>query len=289
MITKNSYAKINLYLDVLDKRLDGYHNIKSVMQSISLFDTLSLEITDVSGENEIEILCNSSNLKCDNSNLIYKAFIRFFEKTQIKGKKCTFSLEKNIPISAGMAGGSSNAATTLLLLNEACGYPLDKNGLLDLASKIGADVAFCLYGGTCLCEGIGEKITPLNSFKDAYVVCAIDNSNVSTPVAFSMLDEKFGTSCTDSANISNMLRAIKENDLKAISSSLYNKFENVIIPTNKNIELIKETLIKHGAIGALMSGSGPSVFGLFENEEAQKSAYIALKSDNISAFLCKTL
>ena len=94
MITKNSYAKINLYLDVLDKRFDGYHNIKSVMQSISLFDTLSLEITDVSGENEIEILCNCSNLKCDNSNLIYKAFIRFFEKTQIKGKKCTFSLEK---------------------------------------------------------------------------------------------------------------------------------------------------------------------------------------------------
>ena len=289
MIIKNSYAKINLYLDVLDKRADGYHNIKSVMQSVSLFDTLSLEITDIFGENKIEIFCNSSNLNCDNTNLIYKAFIRFFEKTQIKGKKCTFCLEKNIPISAGMAGGSSNAATTLLLLNEACGFPLNENDLLALASKIGADVAFCLKGGTCLCEGIGEKITPLNSFKDAYVVCAIDNSSISTPVAFSMLDEKFGTSCTDSANASDMLTAIKKNDLNGVSSSLYNKFEKVIIPTNKNIETIKEALIKYGALGALMSGSGPSVFGLFENEDDQRSAYFALKSDNISAFLCKTL
>ncbi len=289
MITKKSYAKINLYLDVLEKRADGYHNIKSVMQAVSLFDTLSLEIIDITGENEIEISCSSASLKCDNSNLIYKAYLKFFEKTGIKGKKCVFKLDKSIPISAGMAGGSANASTTLLLLNEACKFPLNDDELLCLASKIGADVAFCLRGGTCLCEGIGEKITSLKPFKDAYVVCAIDNSSISTPVAFSMLDERFGTSCTDSASIENMLNAINKNDLNGVCSALYNKFEEVIIPTNERIELIKDTLIKNGALGALMSGSGPSVFGIFDNENAQKSAYFALKNDNISAFLCKTL
>ncbi len=289
MITKNSYAKINLYLDVLNKRDDGYHNIKSVMQSISLCDSLSLEMFDTMGENDIEIKCSTDGLKCDNSNLIYKAYRAFFDASKITGKKCVFYLEKRIPISAGMAGGSSNAATTLLLLNEACGYPLSKEQIFYIGHKIGADVAFCLEGGTCLCEGIGERITVLPSIKDAFVVCAIDDSSVSTPVAFSMLDEKFGTDCSDSADISKMLFSIKSNDIFGICSSLYNKFEQIIIPQNKRIQEIKDTLIRHGAIGALMSGSGPSVFGIFESERTQKNAYFALKSDNISAFLCKTL
>ena len=289
MITKNSYAKINLYLDVLNKRDDGYHNIKSVMQSISLCDTLSLEIADIDGENEIEIICSIPSLKCDNSNLIYKAFKAFFDTSKISGKKCTFHLKKNIPISAGMAGGSSNASTALLLLNEACNFPLTKEQIFKVGHKIGADVAFCLEGGTCLCEGIGEKITILPKFKNAFIVCAIDESSVSTPVAFSMLDDKFGTNCNDSADITSMLHSIKNNDIFGICSALYNKFEQVIIPQNKRIQEIKNSLIQHGAIGALMSGSGPSVFGIFNNEESQKNAYNALKNDNISAFLCKTL
>lgn len=289
MITKNSYAKINLYLDVLNKRDDGYHNIKSIMQSISLCDTLSLEVTETNGENNIEILCSDLRLKCDSSNLIYKAFVKFFEKTKIKGKKCVFQLIKQIPISAGMAGGSSNAATTLCLLNEALNFPLTDDELLDLASKIGADVAFCLKGGTCLCEGIGEKITPISPLEGVYLVCAIDKSSVSTPVAFSMLDEKYGVNCYDSSNINKIIQAIEASSLHDVCFSLYNKFESVIIPQNENIQLIKDSLIKNGAIGALMSGSGPSVFGIFENEETQRSAYFALKNDDISVFLCKTL
>jgi len=214
MITKNSYAKINLYLDVLNKRDDGYHNIKTVMQSISLCDTVTLEVTDTKGENEIEILCSNANLKCDSSNLIYKAYTRFFEAAQITGKRCVFSLEKQIPISAGMAGGSSNAATALLLLNEALNYPLSNDKLLKIGGKIGADVPFCLIGGICLCEGIGEIITPLKKLPTIYVVCAIDSSSISTPSAFAMLDKKYGTDCKDSASISSLLDCIEKSDIK---------------------------------------------------------------------------
>lgn len=289
MITRSSYAKINLYLDVLNKRDDGYHNIKSVMQSVSLCDTLTIDVFDNNNENEIEIQCQNSTLKCDNTNLIYKACMRFLDATKISGKKIRFTLDKNIPISAGMAGGSSNAATALLLLNEAFNFPLTSDEIFNIGIKIGADVAFCLNGGTCLCEGIGEILTPLKSLKDAYLVCAIDSSSVSTPVAFSMLDEKFGTSCTDSANIVGILEAIKASDICSVCSNLYNKFEFVITEKNKNIQAIKNIMISNGALGALMSGSGPSVFGIFRNENDQKSAYFALKSKNISAFLCKTI
>ena len=289
MIKRNAYAKINLYLDVLNKLENGYHNIKSVMQQISLYDSLSLDVSDTDDGNKITILCENSNIKCDDSNLIYKATVRFLDATGIKNKSCTFNLEKNIPVSAGMAGGSTDAACALLLLNEAFDFPVKNEDLLSLGAKIGADVAFCIHGGTALCYGIGEKITTISNLKDVLLVCAIDSSSVSTPYAFSLLDEKYGTHCTDSGNIQEMIDAITAKNLKKVSSSLYNKFENVIIQNNPNIALIKETLINNGAIGALMSGSGPSVFGIFENEFDQKRAYCALKNANINAFLCKTL
>ena len=202
-LTKNAYGKINLYLDVLNKRPDGYHNVKSVMQSVSLCDKITLEISDTPKDNEISIISSDINLNCDKSNLIYKAWDKFFDATGIHGKKCTFTLEKNIPMAAGMAGGSSDCACALSLLNEAFNYPLNEYELTTLGSKIGADVAFCLKGGTCICEGIGEIITPLPDFKDVLLVSAIDNSSVSTPYAFSLLDEKYGTECNDSGDIGN--------------------------------------------------------------------------------------
>ena len=287
--TKNAYGKINLYLDVLDKRQDGYHNVKSVMQSVSLCDKISLEITDTDGENEIDIISSDIRLKCDKSNLIYKAWNKFFEKTKISGKKCVFTLEKNIPMAAGMAGGSSDCACALSLLNEAFGYPLSYKKLVVLGSKIGADVAFCIKGGTCICEGIGEKITPLKSFKDALLVCAIDDSSVSTPYAFSLLDEKYGIDCKDSNNIENIIDYINNGSIKDVCRGLYNKFESVIIPKIENVQKIKDMMLSNGALGALMSGSGPSVFGIFDNENDSINAYKALKSQKIRAFLCKTL
>lgn len=289
ILTKNAYGKINLYLDVLNKREDGYHNVRSVMQSVSLCDKLTLEITDIQGDNEISIISSDTSLKCDKSNLIFKAWDKFFEVTKIKGKKCAFTLEKNIPMAAGMAGGSSDCACALLLLNEAFGYPFSEGDLIKLGSKIGADVAFCIKGGTCICEGIGEIITPLNCFKDVLLVSAIDESSVSTPYAFSLLDEKYGTDCSDSGDICRVIDGIKSSDTKMVTEGLYNKFENVIIPKIENVQKIKDIMVNNGAIGALMSGSGPSVFGIFDTEKTQKIAFDALKNNGIKAFLCKTV
>ena len=289
ILSKNAYGKINLYLDVLNKREDGYHNVKSVMQSVSLCDKITLEVSDISGESEINILCSDERLKCDKSNLIYKAWFKFIETTKICNKRCVFTLEKNIPMAAGMAGGSSDCASALSLLNEAFGFPLSYEELVLLGSKIGADVAFCIKGGTCICEGIGEKITPIKKLKDALLVCAIDESSVSTPYAFSLLDEKYGIDCTDSGSINGIIEAINNENLSSICKNMYNKFESVIIPQIENVQKIKDLMISSGAIGAIMSGSGPSVFGVFDDEKSQLSAFNVLKSKGINAFLCKTI
>lgn len=289
-----AYGKINLYLDVLNKMENGYHNIESVMQSVSLCDKLTLEISDTEGENIIEISSDTDKIPNDNTNLVYKACSRFIDfvaskNLKIEGKKFTFHIEKKIPISAGMAGGSSDCASALKLMNMAFDSPLNDNELLSLGASIGADVGFCLTGGTAICRGIGDKITKINSFSDVYLVCAIDNSSVSTPVAFKMLDDMYGTNPEPSASIDILVEAIEIKDLNKVSSSLFNKFENVIIPKNDGVKKIKNILLNNGALGALMSGSGPSVFGIFGNENDQINAYKALKEQKISAFLCKTI
>lgn len=284
-----AYGKINLYLDVLDRLENGYHNVESVMQSVSLCDTVALEITDIQGENEIEILTSCGKIPNDKSNIVYKCAKKFLDFTNISGKKCVFSIEKNIPVAAGMAGGSSDGAIAMKLLNEACGNTLSYEELCKLGATVGADIPFCITGGTCVCKGIGDKITKITPFSDVYIVSAIDDSSVSTPVAFSMLDEKYGTSCVSTNDISHIVNAIESSDVKLVSSLLYNKFEDVIIPTNNNIESIKQIMLNNGALGAIMSGSGPSVFGIFLDENSQKKAYDALKNCSINTFLCKTI
>lgn len=286
----SAYGKINLYLDVLNKMENGYHNVESVMQSVSLCDRVTLEISDVeNADNQIEILCSSEKIPNDKSNIVFKCATRFLEYTKTEGKRCIFTIEKNIPVAAGMAGGSADGAAALKLLNEALGKALSQKELCHLGATVGADIPFCIVGGTCVCRGIGEDITPIKPFKDVYLVCAIDSSSVSTPTAFSLLDQAFGTECKSSGNIYKMINAIENNEPLNVASALYNKFESVIIPTNKNVQLIKNVLIESGAIGALMSGSGPSVFGLFLDENSQKNAYCALKNCSINAFLCKTI
>ena len=285
---KKAYGKINLYLDVLNKRPDGYHNIRSVMQSVSLCDVITLK-TAPSSQAEIKIECSDKNIKCDKSNLIYKAAQKFLSKCDAECMNYSFYLEKNIPVSAGMAGGSSDAAAALMLMNEAHGCKMTLNELRHIGSEIGADVPFCLTGGTCICEGIGENLTLLPTFSDFYLVSAIGSSSVSTPVAFSMLDSKFGTECTDSSDISAIVDYINSKDLNGVCSTLYNKFEQVIFDTNPDAKVIKELLIKYGAIGALMSGSGPSVFAFFDTYDKAMDAVCKLKIDKIRANVCKTI
>ena len=285
---KKAYGKINLYLDVLDKRNDGYHNIRSIMQTVSLCDTVTLTIGN-SNKIDIEIFCTDANIKCDKTNLVYKAAALFLENTSHKARKYSFTIEKNIPVSAGMAGGSADAAATLLLLNEAFDFPFTEDELCKMGSKIGADVPFCIKGGTCICEGIGERLSSLPTFSGISIISAIDDSSVSTPRAFSMLDEKYGTNCTDSSDIGKMIDAIVNKDLLGVCSALYNKFEDVIVGEHPGVAQIKKILTSCGAKGVLMSGSGPSVFGIFDSDASVKNALDALLSSNIRVNACKTI
>lgn len=290
--TRTAYAKINLYLDVLGKMENGYHEIESVMQSISLSDEITLTVSDGDG---IEITSNSSDVPTGEKNLVYKAAVKFLDYLKkscaiaAPSKKLSFHIEKNIPIQAGMAGGSSDCACALYLLNEAYGYPLKDNDMLLIGASLGADVGFCLTGGTSICRGIGEKITPISRISDLNLVCAIGDTGVSTPFAFGLIDEKFGTNPEPHGTLCTLTKAIAERDLNALSASLFNRFEAVISPINESVNQIKDLLLKNGALNALMSGSGPSVFGIFDSKEKAKSALLALKEKNFRAFLCKTV
>ena len=281
-------AKVNLYLDVLSKRNDGYHEIKSVMQAVSIYDEINLSVLP-SEQATINLYGNNENIKWDETNLVYKACKLFLDGAKIKGHRLDIQVNKRIPVCAGMAGGSTDAAGTLILLNKAFGMPFSVEKLCSLGSLLGADVPFCIMSGTCLCEGTGDIVNPIPSFCNKYMVCAIDSSSVSTPKAYSLLDDKYGTDCKESMDIRSFISCVKSDDLHGVCASLYNKFESVIIPQNPNIQRIKDILIQNGALGALMSGSGPSVFAIFETEFAQKNAFKALENEKIRAFLCKSL
>lgn len=286
-----AHGKINLYLDVLDRMDNGYHNVESVMQSVSLCDIVTLEIEEIDKGSEciIDISVLDNKLPNDKSNIVYKCAKKLIDYLEIKGKHLLFTIEKHIPIAAGMAGGSSDGAAAMRLLNHAFSKPLSDDEMCRLGAQVGADIPFCLTGGTCICRGIGDDITRIKPLKDVFLVSAIDFSSVSTPVAFSLLDEKYGTSAGASRDINEMVNAVEKRDLHAISSYLFNKFESVIIPTNPNIEKIKAIMLKSGAVGTLMSGSGPSVFGIFMDEISQKKALCELENCSINAFLCKTV
>lgn len=290
--TRTAYAKINLYLDVLGKMENGYHEIESVMQSVSLSDEIALTVGEGDG---IEITSNSPYVPLNEKNLVHRAAVKFLSylkeisDTQIEPKKLSFHIEKNIPIEAGMAGGSTDCAAALYLLNEAFAYPIKDNELLSLGASLGADVAFCLTGDVAVCRGIGEKITPLENKASMNLVCAIGDTGVSTPYAFGLIDEKFGTSPEPHGKINEVVDTLENGDIFALSASLFNRFEAVIEPINDTVSEIKAEMLKNGALGALMSGSGPSVFGIFPDREAAECAASSLKMKGLRAFVCKTV
>ena len=290
--TRKAYAKINLYLDVLGKMENGYHEIESVMQSVSLSDEITLTVGEGDG---IEITSNSPCVPLNEKNLVHRAAVKFLSylkeisDTQIEPKKLSFHIEKNIPVEAGMAGGSTDCAATLYLLNEAFDYPIKDNELLSLGASLGADVAFCLSGGTAVCRGIGEKIAPIECAKEINLVCAIGDKGVSTPYAFGLIDEKFGTTPKPHGKINEVVDALENGNISALSTSLFNRFEAVIEPINDTVSEIKAEMLKNGALGALMSGSGPSVFGIFPDSTVAERAAISLKMKNFRVFVCKTV
>lgn len=281
-------AKINLFLDVTAKRADGYHDIRSIMQTVDLCDTVTVESLDAAtGEAEISLTCSDSALPCDEKNLAHKAATAFFGAVGMESYSCRIHIDKVIPMEAGLAGGSSDAAAVLRLLNELYGSPLSQDELCKAGASVGADVPFCIVGGTCLCEGIGEMLTQLPPMPDSHIVVARGGKGVSTPVAYRMVDERwdnnFSVSGGDFEKISS---ALSVGDLCEIADGMYNIFEDVILPGHPVASRLKEIMVECGAIGAMMSGSGPSVFGLFLNKD---DAEVAVeKAGEISRSFCCT-
>ncbi len=265
-ISLKALAKINLGLDVVRRREDGYHEVRMIMQTIHLYDKLDIEKTTESG---IQITSNLSYVPTNENNLVYKAGKLLMDEFDIK-EGVSVNLQKRIPVAAGMAGGSSDAAAMLYGMNEIFGLGLSRQELMDRGVKIGADVPYCLMRGTALAEGIGEKLTSLPPMVKCPVLIAKPQISVSTKFVYQnlKLDEN-----TIHPDIDQLVEDIKSKDLHAIAGHMGNVLESVTIPEYPIIAQIKEQMLKSGAINSMMSGSGPTVFGLFEDEETARRAY----------------
>lgn len=270
-------AKINLSLDVTGVRENGYHDVRMIMQSIELCDYLDIEVNN---SGRIELTCSNPEIECDKSNLIYKAADKLINKAvdeEIidKNTGVTISLQKNIPIAAGLAGGSTDAAATLVGLNEELGLGYSSSELRGLGVTLGADIPFCIEGGTYLSEGIGEVLSKLKDAPDCFVVLVKPDINVSTKFVYDnlILNEE-----TVHPDVDAMLNAIETGSIKRVADCLDNLLATVTEKEYPIIVDIKNILKENGALNAIMSGSGPTVFGLFDDEEKAKEALSILGS-----------
>lgn len=279
--TIKANAKINLSLDILNKRADGYHEVKMIMQSIDLHDEIAIEINNDQG---ISIKCNNDNVPTDDRNIAYSAAKLLFDRCGIT-KGVVISINKNIPIEAGLAGGSCNAAAVLLALNDMLDLKIDNSELLQIGKQIGADVPFCMVGGTMLSQGIGEILTPLAPLDNAYIVLVKPPFGVSTKWVYSnlKLDEVIKRPDVDA-----IIKALERSDIKFISNNMVNVLETVTENEYPKIEKIKKDMIENGALGSLMSGSGSTVFGLFDSYENAVNAAEKLKENSYQVFIAKT-
>ena len=282
-LTVRAYAKINLYLDVVGKRPNGYHELITLMQSVSLYDTLTVERTRKEGV----ALETGGVLPADDSNLICRAARAYFARSgQPFGVAVT--LDKQIPMQAGMGGGSADAAAMLRALNTLDGERFTTEELCEIGATIGADVPFCVVGGTCLCRGIGERMEAIENTLGGVLVTAIAGEGVSTPAAFGELDRRYNDfkEAHGDAVPTALITALRAGDPVTAATGFYNMFEEVIEPIRPMVGELKAVLRRHGAIAAMMSGSGPSVWGLFPDVATAEAAKQALVAMGARAFVC---
>lgn len=272
-IELKSRAKINLSIDVLGKRQDGYHLVEMIMQTIDLFDIIKIFSLD---QDTIIINSNSEDIPVDSSNIMYKAASLIKQEFNIK-KGIKIYIDKNIPVAAGMAGGSSNAATVLVGLNKLWNLNLSKDKLKEMGLQLGADVPFCIEGEASLAENIGEKLTNIEGLsQDAFILVCKPELFVSTKEVYEAIDSKIIKKRPDNKLL---IRLLKENNIESLSKSMYNVLESVTKEKYPVISEIEKIMINNKALGAMMSGSGPTVFGLYNNEEdAEKCKKILLEN-----------
>ncbi|MBQ8822472.1 MAG: 4-(cytidine 5'-diphospho)-2-C-methyl-D-erythritol kinase [Lachnospiraceae bacterium] len=277
---RKAYAKINLGLDVVRKLENGYHEVRMIMQTVGLFDVLTLEKRSAG----ITVSTDNGELPTDENNLIYKAAKLMFEKHGITDG-VHIHLEKNIPIAAGMAGGSTDAAATFIGINELFELGDSEEDLRELGVKVGADVPYCIMGGTALAEGIGEVLTRLPAPPEAYLVVAKPDINVSTKFVYEHIDSE---GVEHHPDIDGMIEALEQQNLDGIVARLENVLEAVTVKAHPVITEIKKTLNENGAMGSLMSGSGPTVFGVFASEEKAQKALEAVQEKGFAKQLFVT-
>lgn len=270
-----AFAKINLGLDILTKREDGYHQVRMIMQTIQMYDVLEMKRVKKPG---ISLSVNYPYIPSDERNLVYKAAKLLMDEFQVK-EGVDIRLEKFIPVAAGMAGGSSDAAAAMVGINHLFKLELSEKDLMDRAVNIGADVPYCIMRGTALAEGIGEKLTRIAQVPDCYVLIGKPGIGVSTKTAYESLQLDKIQSHPD---IDGMIRDIENGNLLAMTDKMGNVFESGIIGKYPVIGEIKDLMEANGALKAMMSGSGPTVFGIFDDREKMEAAAAVLRQSNLA-------
>lgn len=273
-------AKINLFLEILNLRNDGYHNVNMLMQSVDLCDEL---IISKSFDGKIKVTCDKSLDCSEKDNIVYKLSKKFFEYTGVKNPGIRIDIKKVIPEKAGLAGGSSDGAATLIGLSKMFEASLTTEELYFIAEKVGSDIPFCITGGSALATGIGTKISQIDSKLNFWTVIIKPPVNVSTKEAYESIDK-----CRrhNLKNPTELLNAMKQGDLNAVCQNLFNRFEENT--QEKEIEKIKKLLLDNGSLGACMSGSGPSVYGIFKSFEDANLCKKVMKNYYENVYVCST-
>lgn len=268
-ISVKAPAKINLTLTIGERRCDGYHNVNMIMQAVSLYDIITVSLND---SKKITVSCNVSGVPLDGNNLVYKATETFLSHIGVYNVGVHIDIEKNIPMQAGLAGGSTDCAGTLIALNMLYDNRLTIDKLKEIGGRLGADVPFCFDGGTQLATGIGTTLEKIYDMPQCYILLVKPNIGVNTGEAYKKADAR--TSYPE-GNSEKMINTLKSGDILSVANNLYNDFQDIL--KLSDVERIKDMLISNGAIGACMSGSGPTVYGIFTNEDVLKKAEKAMK------------
>lgn len=277
-----AYAKVNISLDIIEKRKsDGYHLLRMIMQNIDLYDDITID----KQKSGITIKCNKPYVPTDERNLAYKAAQLFKEKFNIE-EGVAINIKKNIPVAAGLAGGSTDGAAVLKAMNEIFNVNASDEELMEIGLKLGADIPYCIKGGTALCEGIGEKVTILKPFKDKILVLVKPPFGVSTKFVYQEFNlEKV----LNHPKTEELIQAMENDDLDYICSNMKNLLENVTLRKHKMIIGIKEEMKSHGAKGAMMSGSGPTVFAIFDDMLKAQRCFEKMRDKYDDVFITRTI
>lgn len=281
MIRQKAYAKVNIGLDVLRRRPDGYHELKMIMQTVDIFDDLTFEREREPG---IRLRIEGADLPADENNLVYRAAALMMEERQIK-EGVAITVTKRIPIAAGMAGGSADAAAAMRGLNALFEMGYATEALRELGVRLGADIPYCITGGTMLSEGIGEVLTPLPAPPECYLVVAKPDMDVSTAFVYQNLR---ADSLPFHPDIDGMVKALAAGDLGGITDRMENVLETVTVPAYPVIDRIKTRMRELGAENALMSGSGPTVFGIYKEQETAKKAAAIIREEKLAGAVFAT-